>query len=49
MKKKSLFMLAFVALGSVAANAQESSTISEECLINISLFNESAKNKQYAD
>ena len=49
MKKKSLFMLAFVALGSVFAVAQESSTISEECLINISLFNESAKNKQYAD
>ncbi len=29
--------------------AQETPAVSEECLVNISLFNESAKNKQYAD
>lgn len=29
--------------------AEEAPQITEECLINVSLFNESAKNKQYAD
>ncbi len=33
----------------VAEQADETPVITEECLINVSLFNESAKNKQYAD
>lgn len=32
-----------------AAEPEEISVITEECLLNISLFNESAKNKQFAD
>lgn len=31
------------------AAAEETPVVTEECLINISLFNESARNKQYAD
>ena len=29
--------------------ADETPVVTEQCLVNISLFNESAKNKQYAD
>jgi len=32
-----------------AATVDETPVVTEECLVNISLFNESAKNKQYAD
>ena len=38
-----------VAPPATPAIADEAPVISENCLINISLFNESAKNKQYAD
>lgn len=37
------------AVAAPAAVAPESNVVTEECLVNISLFNESAKNKQYAD
>lgn len=33
----------------LATEAPEVAVVTEECLVNISLFNESAKNKQYAD
>lgn len=50
MKRKSLILFALLGFGiTQIIQAQTPSNITEECLINISLFNESAKNKQYAD
>ncbi len=38
-----------IATPEVTTTPEETPQITEECLVNISLFNESAKNKQYAD
>lgn len=45
MKVKAIIALSLLAVAPLATKAQ----VSEECLTNISLFHESAKNKQYAD
>lgn len=46
MKNKMFFLLCFMALFSMNSLAQE---VSQECLMNISLFDQSVKNKQFAD
>lgn len=38
-----------VAIPTAIAAVEEAPVVTEQCLVNISLFNESAKNKQYAD
>ena len=49
MMKKTLFLLAAVTAMPVVVSAQDEPAISEECVVNVSLFNEAVKNKQYAD
>ena len=44
--KKMLFILSLALMLPLSMRAQE---VSEECVVNISLFNESVKNKQYAE
>lgn len=48
MKKNKLILLTIILCGTTLAFAQDDEK-NKQCLINISLFNESAKNKQYAD
>ncbi|MDR0370709.1 MAG: hypothetical protein LBH80_02490 [Prevotellaceae bacterium] len=47
MKKNKLILFAFVLCGAAVFAQEEDGD--KQCLVNISLFNESAKNKQYAD